>query len=63
MPATVREENRLNCWKIIPTSARSARSPRSPSVPVSRPATVTVPAVGSSSALTMRTNVLLPAPE
>jgi hypothetical protein len=37
VPATVRESKRLNCWKIMPMSARRRRSCRSPSRVMSVP--------------------------
>ena len=63
LPKTVREASRLKCWKIIPTSRRIARSAEPRARPTSCPATVTVPLVGRSSPLTMRSRVDLPAPE
>ena len=54
---------RLNCWKIMPICRRTSRSARG-SAPGHRPGrpTRTVPAVGSTSRLIARRNVVLPAP-
>ena len=63
LPATVREANRLNCWKIIPVRRRMGRTCRSGRVEMSTPSTTTVPEVTRSSPLIRRTRVLLPAPD
>ena len=63
LPHTVRERNRLNCWKIIPIPSRTSRSSRSWRVVISRPSMRTLPEVVVSRALISRTRVDFPAPE
>ena len=64
LPHTVRERNRLNCWKIIPIPSRTSRSSRSVRPVISRPPTRDAcPQVVGSSALISRTSVDFPAPE
>ena len=60
---TVREDNRLKCWKIMPISLRALRKSDLLSVVKSVPLTITEPDVGASSILMHRINVDLPAPD
>jgi hypothetical protein len=63
LSATVLDDSRLKCWKIIPTRRRRARSPSTPSTATSSPSTTTRPPVGFSRPLISRISVDLPAPE
>ena len=63
LPYTVRDVNRLNCWKIMPMPRRTCCSLRSDSPTISVPSTRMEPDVAGSSALTRRTRVDFPAPE
>ena len=60
---TVREDNRLKCWKIMPVLRRRARQPASLSPVTSSPSIRMRPDVACSSPLTRRISVDLPAPE
>ncbi len=63
LPATVREDSRLKCWKIMPMRRRSARRPSASSAVTSSPPISSRPPLGSSRRLIMRIRVDLPAPE
>ena len=60
--ATVRDDKRLKCWKIMPMFLRSARSWDSFILVKSLSSMMTWPLVGFSNILMQRTSVDLPAP-
>ena len=62
LSSTDARRTRLNCWKIMPTCRRASRSAAGPAPVTSRPATRTVPEVGSTSRLIERSSVVFPAP-
>ena len=63
LSATVFEDSRLKCWKIIPTRWRKRRRPSASRAVTSSPSTRMRPPLGSSRRLIRRSRVLLPAPE
>ena len=61
--ATVLDESRLKCWKIMPIFWRNDRKAAPLMAVTSAPSTSTLPPSGRSSALTRRISVDFPAPE
>ncbi|MCY1507773.1 hypothetical protein D9M68_420600 [compost metagenome] len=61
--ATVLDDSRLKCWKIIPTRWRKRRRPSLSRAVTSSPSMTMRPPEGSSRRLIRRNRVLLPAPE
>ena len=60
---TVRDHNKLKCWKIILTFCRFFLKSDLESLLILSPSIMISPEVGSSRLLNIRINVLLPAPE
>ncbi|MCY1353849.1 hypothetical protein D9M69_402030 [compost metagenome] len=63
LSATVFDDSRLKCWKIIPTCWRKRRRPSVSRAVTSSPSMTMRPPEGSSRRLIRRSRVLLPAPE
>jgi hypothetical protein len=62
LSATVLDDSRLKCWKIMPTRKRTLRKSRSGSGAMSSPSTSTRPLSGLSNPFKQRTSVDFPAP-